>query len=148
MEHAMKSTILVALLTLSVGAYAFQDAKPQEASMQPAKPTAQHTWLQQLVGDWTGVGECNAGPGAAPMKMESTEHVRSIGGLWILAEGSMNMQGTQMTSIMTLGYDSRQQKIVGSWVDSMMDHMWSYKGTLDEAKKTLTLEAEGPDMMD
>ena len=34
----MQSTILVALLTLSVGAYALQDAKPQEASMQPATP--------------------------------------------------------------------------------------------------------------
>jgi hypothetical protein len=142
----MKSPILVALLTLSVGAYAFQDAKPQE--MQPAQPTEQHKWLQQLVGDWTGVAECTMGPGAEPVKMECTEHVRSLGGLWVLAEGSMTMQGTPMSSVMTLGYDPRQQKFVGSWVDTMMPHMWSYKGTLDDAKKSLTLEAEGPDMAD
>jgi hypothetical protein len=142
----MKSPILVALLTLSVGAYAFQDAKPQE--MQPAQPTEQHKWLQQLVGDWTGVAECTMGPGAEPVKMECTEHVRSLGGLWVLADGSMTMQGTPMSSVMTLGYDPRQQKFVGSWVDTMMPHMWSYKGTLDDAKKSLTLEAEGPDMAD
>ncbi len=49
-----------------------------------------------------------------------------------------------MTAIQTLGYDPKAKKYVGTWVDSVMDHMWKYEGTLDPEGKVLTLEAEGP----
>ena len=46
--------------------------------------------------------------------------------------------------LMTLGYDPDQQAFVGTWVGSMMTHMWVYRGTLDADQKVLTLETEGP----
>jgi hypothetical protein len=144
----MKFATLTAILTLSVGAYALQETATQEPSMQPAAQSEHHAWLQQLVGDWTGVAEATMGPGTEPMRFECTQHVRSLGGLWILAEGAATMQGTPFATLMTLGYDPRQQKFIGSWVDSMQTHMWSYKGTLDDKKTTLPLETEGPDFGD
>jgi hypothetical protein len=114
----------------------------------PTAPSAQHTWLQQLVGEWDVTTEAVMGSVAPPMKFESTESVRSIGGLWVLAEGKIPMGDTPMTTLMTLGYDAQQKAFVGTWVDTMQTHMWVYRGTLDDAKKTLTLEASGPRMDD
>ena len=45
---------------------------------------------------------------------------------------------------MTLGYDPRSKRFVGTFVASMMTHLWLYNGTLDQAGKVLTLDCEGP----
>ena len=37
---------------------------------------------------------------------------------------------------------------MGTWLASVDTHLWTYRGSLDEAKKTLTLEAEGPSFTD
>jgi hypothetical protein len=37
---------------------------------------------------------------------------------------------------------------VGTWIGSMMTHLWIYEGKLDADKRVLTLEAEGPAMAD
>jgi hypothetical protein len=144
----MKLFTLTAILALSVGAYALQETDTDPAAMQASAATEEHAWLQQLVGDWTSVAEVNMGPGVEPMKCESSEHARALGDLWVIAEAKSSMGGTEFTSLMTVGYDARKQKFVGSWVDTMLAHMWSYTGTLDEKRTTLTLEAEGPDMTD
>ena len=48
--------------------------------------------------------------------------------------------------MLTLGYDMEEKVFVGSWVDSVQSRMWTYRGTLDEARRALTLEAEGPSL--
>jgi hypothetical protein len=70
-----------------------------------------------------------------------------VGGVWIVADGQAEMPGGGTgTMIMTLGFDSRTGRFVGSWVGSMMTHMWLYDGVLDAGGMTLPLEAEGPSM--
>lgn len=125
-------------------------AAPQDASLPMPMPTqsAEHKWLEQLVGAWTVTSEATMEPGASPQTMESTEDVRSLGGLWILAEGQADFDGTPFTSMMTLGYDPQRKGIVGTWIDTAQTYLWSYKGTLDESTNTLTLEAEGPSFGD
>lgn len=112
--------------------------------MQPT-PTAEHAWLMRLAGSWTMESECVMGPGQDAMKSSGTEVVRSLGGLWTIGQGEgKSPDGTAVTSIMTLGFDPKQQKFVGSFIASCMTHLWPYLGTLDAAGKILTLNSEGP----
>jgi hypothetical protein len=110
------------------------------------EPQKEHQWLQRLVGDWSFEGECVMGPDQPPSTHLGSESVRSIGGLWTLGEGrGEGPDGTQMTSFMTLGYDPQTQRFVGTFIASMMTHLWIYNGTLDSSGKVLTLDTEGPD---
>ncbi|TAJ14486.1 MAG: DUF1579 domain-containing protein [Planctomycetota bacterium] len=113
-----------------------------------AAASAEHKWLRQLVGEWNVVGEGSMGEGQPSMKLESTESVRSIGDLWVQGESRATMDGQPFTAVMTLGYDTRAGKFVGSWVDSMQTHQWVYRGTLDAEQRVLTLETEGPSFTD
>jgi len=122
------------------------DDKEQKPCMQ-AEPQAEHRWLDKLVGSWTYEAEAMMEPGKPLEKCAGSEIVRSLGGLWILAEGKGEMPGGgDATMIMTLGYDPQKKRYVGTWVGSMMTHLWVYDGGLDAGGKVLTLDSEGPDM--
>jgi hypothetical protein len=110
-------------------------------------PQKEHRWLEKLVGDWTSESKASMGPGQPEETLRGTESVRSLGGLWIVAEGQGEMPGGgTATMIMTLGYDPTRRRYVGTWIGSMMDYLWLYEGELDAAERVLTLSAEGPAM--
>lgn len=109
-------------------------------------PQKEHHWLERLVGEWTYETEAIVESGKPPEKFTGTESVRSLGGLWILCEGRGIMPDCGMaTTIMTLGYNPQKNRYVGTFIGSMMSHMWIYNGELDPAGKVLTLDTEGPD---
>lgn len=115
--------------------------------MMNPEPHAMHRWLQQLVGDWTSTSDCGpAEPGQAAEPSTGTEHVRPLGALWIVMEGTGTLPGGggEARMQMTLGYDPEKSVFIGTWVGSMMTHMWVYRGTLDAGQKVLTLDTEGP----
>lgn len=112
-----------------------------------AEPRKEHQWLQKLVGEWTIEAEMAMGPDKPSEKSTGTESVRSLGGVWFLAEGQGEMPGGgDATTLMTLGYDPQKKRFVGTWLGSMMTHLWVYDGELDAAGTVLTLNAEGPSM--
>ncbi|MDQ8730600.1 DUF1579 domain-containing protein [Bradyrhizobium sp. LHD-71] len=113
--------------------------------MMNPDPTKEHLWLQRMVGDWDMEGECVMGPDQPPMKSKSFEQVKPIGSLWVIGEGEGEMPGggAALTRI-TLGYDPQKGRFVGTFIGSMMTHLWLYEGTLDAAGKVLTLDCEGP----
>jgi hypothetical protein len=112
-----------------------------------SEPQQEHHWLQQFVGDWTYEHEAPDHDGESCGWSEGTQSFRSLGGLWIQGEGRGEMpDGSPATMIITLGYDPRQRRYIGTWVGSMMTHLWVYDGSLDDSGKVLTLEAEGPSM--
>jgi hypothetical protein len=90
------------------------------------------------------VSEATAVPGQPPIQCQGTISTRKLGGFWIICEVTNNMMGTTMHAVQTVGYDPAKKKYVGTWVDSMMNHMWKYEGTVDADGKVLTLQAEGP----
>src|SRR5688572_12985205 len=92
--------------------------KPQ-ASMT-AEPQTEHHWLNKLVGEWKSEGEAwEVGKPKGQAKREKfagTERVRSIGGLWTVAEAEGEMPGAgHGTSIMTLGFDPERKRYIGCW---------------------------------
>ena len=79
-----------------------------------AEPQREHRWLDRLVGEWTSEIECSMGPDQPPMKSRGVDVVRSLGGLWIVAEGEGEMPGGGTAkTIMTLGYDPRARSLRG-----------------------------------
>ncbi|HKX54117.1 MAG TPA: DUF1579 domain-containing protein [Nitrosospira sp.] len=109
------------------------------------EPRKEHQWLQKLVGEWTFEVEAMMGPDKPSEKFSGSESVRSIGDVWIQCEGHGDMCDTgAATTLMTLGYDPQKKQYVGTWVGSMMTHLWIYEGSLDEEEKILTLNTEGP----
>jgi hypothetical protein len=119
----------------------------EHTSPMPVQPQKEHQWLQKLVGEWTYETEAMMGPDQPPVKSTGTETVRSLGGLWILAEGQGEMPGCGLaTTLITLGYDPQNQRYVGTWVGSMMTYLWQYDGELDAGETVLTLNSDGPAM--
>lgn len=106
----------------------------------------EHKWLQQLVGEWTFEGEAAMEPGQPSEKFAGAERVRAVGDLWVVCEGESGAAGETWAWLLTLGYDPKRERFVGTWVGSMMTHLWIYSGVRDPDGVALTLEAEGPDM--
>lgn len=106
----------------------------------------EHLWLRTFIGDWTMESECSMGPDQPPMKSAGTETVRSLGEVWIIGEGKGEMPGGGTGhTVLTLGYDNKLNKFVGTFIGSMMTNLWVYNGTLDAEERVLTLDTEGPE---
>lgn len=113
--------------------------------MEMPKPQDEHRWLQQLIGDWAYESECVMGPDKPSETFKGSETVKALGDLWVVGEsqGEMPGGGDALMRI-TLGFDPAKGRFVGTWVGSMMPLLWTYDGFLDEERKILTLESEGP----
>ncbi len=111
--------------------------------MKFPEPQDEHKWLQRLVGNWTFESECSMGPDQPPLKSSGTDSTRSLGGLWMLSDwhGAMP-DGGSSDSLMSLGYDPAKKKYVGTFIASMMTHLWHYEGTREG--DVLTLNTSGP----
>lgn len=108
----------------------------------------QHRWLGRLVGEWAWESEATMAPGEPPSRDRGTERVRSLDGVWVVCEGRGGTPEPGYSTIMTLGYDPARGRFVGSFVGSMMTHLWLYDGALDAAGRVLTLDSEGPSFVD
>ena len=115
-----------------------------------ARPDAAavHRWLEQLAGEWSYRTETTMAPGEPPSVDTGGEHVRAIGGGWIVAEGRSDEPGGGLgTTILTLGFDPAKGRVVGTVVSSAMPVLWIYDGALDPAANALTLDTEGPSLV-
>ncbi len=113
--------------------------------MQAPEPQKEHRWLAQLVGDWTYEGDCIMGPDQPSFKSSGRSSNRQLGDVWIISEGEGEApDGSLATMVITLGFDPAKQRVVGTFIGSMMCHLWIYDGAWDTAGKVLTLNADGP----
>ncbi len=111
--------------------------------MEAPKITNEHRWLEQFVGTWRVETECYLTPDGKPMTTLGMETVRTIGGIWIVGEGTGEMPGGgEFKSVLTIGFDPQKGKFVGSFIASMMTNLWPYEGTLSGS--VLTLQSSGP----
>jgi len=118
--------------------------RAQEPQLPP--PEAAHKWLDQLVGEWTTESTAVA-PNGEEFKCQGKATAKSLGGYWVIITIDTQMGDDVMRGVMTVGYDPKSKKYVGTWVDSMTSYLWKYEGKLDESGKILPLEAAGPNML-
>jgi hypothetical protein len=121
-------------------------ASAQEIPQFP-QPTKEHQLLQKFVGEWETTAEGKMGPDQPVMTCKGTATSRMLGGFWLVTENENEMMGMKINAMQTIGYDTTKKKYVGTWVDSMLNHMWEYEGSADADGKKLILEAEGPNML-
>lgn len=116
----------------------------QEGPQMPP-PEKEHAWLQQLAGEWEAEFEMEMEPGKPKVKSKWTETARLLGGFWLVASGTGMMGDKPMASSLTLGFNPKTKRYIGTWVDSTNSHMWHYDGSVDATGKILALDADGPD---
>ena len=105
------------------------------------KPGPEHEVLKQLVGTWDTTMKFGGGEskGVVVYKME-------LGGLWLGSSLESDLFGQKFYGKGLDTYDATKKKYVGIWVDSMSTGPMLMEGTYDKAKKTLTMDGEGPGM--
>lgn len=128
----------MAVLLLAAAASCTSPATETPLPEAPA-PTAQHAWLQPLVGTWDLIYRADAPDGSGPMEWTGTEVVSSIGTNWVVAVSEASSPQGGMTGRLTIGYDVERETYVGTWIDSIQTNLWTYDATLDEAGRTLSL---------
>ncbi|MEM9754193.1 MAG: DUF1579 domain-containing protein, partial [Planctomycetota bacterium] len=128
-----------------IAALGLAQADAQEPEFPP--PSPEHELLKRFVGSWDAIGRCDGGPDAEPMTSEGTIESRLIGERWVENRHRTDAGGFEVLGVQTIGYDPIKKKYVGTWVDTMQNHLWVYEGAFDEATQTLTLNAEGPNPM-
>lgn len=122
-------------------------AETKDIPCMKAEPQEEHKWLRKLEGEWTFDSECLMGPDQPPVKSTGSETVRSLGEVWIVSEGDNETpDGQPAKTIMTLGFDPKKNRFVGTFVASVMTHLWIYEGKLEN--NVLTLDCEGPSFAD
>lgn len=136
------SRALVACLLLVGVAPVWAEGPPEFPGAVP-----EHDLLKRFVGSWVSESECSTGPDSEPMNNQGEVTSRMLGERWVINEMTIQAGGTEVVGVQTIGYDPAKDKYVGTWVDSMQNHLWVYEGSYDEATKTLTLEAMGPNLM-
>lgn len=134
------------ILTACVALAATVAIRAQEQPQFPG-PEKEHEWLKQFVGEWESESKASMRPGQPPLECTGTMSCRMLGPFWVISEVTGHMGGTTVKAVQTIGYDPEKKRYVGTWVDSMMNHLWKYEGAVDESGKKLTLEAEGPNFM-
>jgi len=144
MKHSFFFKTSVALVGTLLSWQAIHTSSVFAADMPEfPKPTPEHQWLQQFVGEWESETEAVTEPGKPAIHSTGTENTQSLGGFWTTSEIHSTLMNTPFKGLMTLGYDTEKKKYTGTWVDSMTGKLWEYEGTVDPSKKVLTLESEG-----
>jgi hypothetical protein len=141
---SLKSVLITGLLLVQTAmpTLAADKTYPEKACPM-VKPTTEHAWLQQTVGNWTSETEATFAPGQPPQKFKGSETISAMGPFWTVNQVQAEMPGMPFKGAMTTGYDADKKQYVATWIDTMSGRMWTYHGTLDKSQKKLTLETEG-----
>ncbi len=111
------------------------------------KPQSQHQWLEQLLGDWVAESTCKL-PDQTEQFSTGELACRSMGGLWVLMEATGSAPGEpDWSSLMTIGFNPEKNRYEGTFIASMMTHLWVYRGQYNETEKRLDLSVTGPSLL-
>jgi hypothetical protein len=138
------SALLAGLSACASATRGSVDTPATDTHAMESQALEQHAWLRQFLGEWTSEAEMQGEPGQPAQTMKGTESARSIGDLWIVSDVRGDSPMGKMEAVLTLGFDPERKRYVGTWIDSVYNHLWTYEGTVDATGKVLSLEADGP----
>jgi hypothetical protein len=137
-ERSVNWVAMLAVLLVAASAAAQAPEMP--------KPTKEHEVLSQFVGEWNVTTEMVATPGQPAFKCQGAESTKMYGSFWLVGRGEAAEIGMQ--SQLTIGYDPKAKKYVGTFFCSEDSTLWKYEGSMDAEGKVLTLETAGPALTD
>src|SRR5262245_32489743 len=108
----------------------------QVAALAQPTPGPEHQALKALEGEWTATLKSPDGdtPGTMSAKME-------CGGFWLVSSFRTSFGGADFLGRGVDGFDPATSKHISVWVDSTITRPVIFEGTMDKAKKTLTMTA-------
>lgn len=112
--------------------------------MEPQPTGEQHQLLHALIGDWTFESKCKGPDGQEMPPSIGRAHGKAYGGLWVSVDMTSQDGEHSWVSQMNLGFDPTKQTFIGSFIASMMSHLWIYEGSYDPATRTISLDTQGP----
>lgn len=125
-----------------------KSAVAKDAATAPAGMTdvpAARAALHQGVGTWDADFSMEM-PGAPAMTAQCKEIVEPIcGGQWTWSNFTGELMGAPFEGHALTGYDSKADKVVSIWIDSMSGAFMRTDGTYDAAKKTFALRGTSYD---
>lgn len=91
------------------------------------------TWETKIL-MWTGEAE--------PTESMGTETNKMVGDFWLVSDFSAQMMGAPFTGHGVFGYDEKNSRYTGVWVDDMNPNPTNLIGHYDAATKTMTFDGE------
>jgi hypothetical protein len=114
---------------------------------QDSAPLPEHKILAQQEGVWDAEMSMFT-PGQDPkeaVKSKGVETNRLLAGKWLISDIKGEFFGSAFEGHGVNGYDAKKAKYIGTWVDSMSQHIDLLEGTYDEKTKTLKLYGDSVD---
>jgi hypothetical protein len=119
------------------------DDKADPPALDKLQP--EHKFLERLVGQWNFQKQYTPADGSKPQNLGSgTVMAESVGGFFVVARWSGMVYGGDYRASQSLGYDIKQKKYTGSWIDSTMSYRWELSGDVDDKSQELTVTTSGP----
>ena len=154
----LAAMLLVAVPALAGEGHSHDDAKAKAKAqedammaemMKYAAPGEIHAFLKPMEGKWKTMNTMYMGD--QKQTTEGTcERTWIMGGRFLQSKytGTMGEGMPPFEGLEILGYDTRSKMIQSTWMDNMATHMsTSSKGTIDTAKKTMTVYTDFFDPM-
>lgn len=111
--------------------------------MPMPQPTEEHTMLTATAGTWNVDCSYFMDPSGEPMKTKAKETVETVGQFWTTSKFESDFMGMPFVGSATLGYDTHDNKFVGTWIDCMSTVLFNYEGQYDAATKQLNMKGRG-----
>lgn len=137
-----KEVIAMKLLSLFAATLLFVGGAAASFGQAPITPGKEHEWLKQIEGDW----EIKMEAGGASASVGTSKYKMGLGGLWLVSDVAMDMQGMKFEGHGLDSYDAAKKKYVAIWTDSMSASPLVLEGDLSADQKVLTMTGKGPGM--
>src|SRR6516162_4928546 len=129
------------------GALADEKADREKEVKKPMFDTLQpeHKLLERFAGEWHFEKLTAAAEGSKPENLGTgIISAELVGGFFVVSRWSGKVYGADYKAVQSLGYNIKQKKYTGCWIDSTMIYRWELSGSVDEKSQELTITASGP----